>query len=542
VRIVFVLTINGRQVRQVRRLLKAIYHTRHYYFIHVDMRQEYLYRELFPLESLLPNIFLARRRFATIWGGISLLQAHLEFMKEVLNKDWKWDYYINLSESDYPIKKLESLEIFLTEYKGHTFVKSHGHDTARFIRKQGLDKMFVECDTHMWRLGPKTLPTNIVFDGGSDWVALHRGFAQYVITSEDSLVSGLKTFYKYSLLPAESFFHTVLHNSEFCDKWMDNNLHLTNWRRAQGCKCQHKHVVDWCGCSPNVLTTHSLDKLMKYESKATYFARKFDPVIDQDIINSMDVYMFGKDMRDVRALTDYWQNEYHYLDDKEATNDVYLTFYSSFSRRSVIDLLPQTTGQCLVTPTQIVEANVLYQRDRFHGVIVKYNGQVKDGGSVMLETHLVERWDYKVLDPTGSMGRFINIQIGSNFDVKENIFRNYAKLLGPYSEIEVKHMWGPGPEFTVSVAFIDPADIVAVAHDVDIPKSGHIGSHKPELKLPLRPGVWMCKLMINYKVVLESRFLVLPLTTYHAVPLNITQAKLFHNGPQGGLYAERKFS
>ena len=32
----FVLTLNGRAVRQVIRLLRAIYHDDHYYFIHVD--------------------------------------------------------------------------------------------------------------------------------------------------------------------------------------------------------------------------------------------------------------------------------------------------------------------------------------------------------------------------------------------------------------------------------------------------------------------------------------------------------------------------
>ena len=35
-RVVFVLTVNGRALRQVRRLLKAIYHRDHYYYIHVD--------------------------------------------------------------------------------------------------------------------------------------------------------------------------------------------------------------------------------------------------------------------------------------------------------------------------------------------------------------------------------------------------------------------------------------------------------------------------------------------------------------------------
>lgn len=36
VRVLFVLTLNGRQVRQVRRLLKAIYHRDHFYLLHVD--------------------------------------------------------------------------------------------------------------------------------------------------------------------------------------------------------------------------------------------------------------------------------------------------------------------------------------------------------------------------------------------------------------------------------------------------------------------------------------------------------------------------
>lgn len=32
---------------------------------------------------------------------------------------------------------------------------------------------------------------------------------------------------------------------------VDNNLRITNWNRKLGCKCQYKHIVDWCGCSPN---------------------------------------------------------------------------------------------------------------------------------------------------------------------------------------------------------------------------------------------------------------------------------------------------
>lgn len=36
VRIAFILVVHGRASRQVQRLFKAIYHTSHFYYIHVD--------------------------------------------------------------------------------------------------------------------------------------------------------------------------------------------------------------------------------------------------------------------------------------------------------------------------------------------------------------------------------------------------------------------------------------------------------------------------------------------------------------------------
>lgn len=59
----------------------------------------------------------------------------------------------------------------------------------------------------------------------------------------------------------QSFFHTALRNSEFCGSYVDNNLHVTNWKRRLGCKCQYKHVVDWCGCSPNNFKTEDWPRL-----------------------------------------------------------------------------------------------------------------------------------------------------------------------------------------------------------------------------------------------------------------------------------------
>lgn len=49
----------------------------------------------------------------TIWGGASLLKAYLHSMQDLLAMlDWKWDFFINLSATDFPTR-LETRDICL---------------------------------------------------------------------------------------------------------------------------------------------------------------------------------------------------------------------------------------------------------------------------------------------------------------------------------------------------------------------------------------------------------------------------------------------
>jgi protein xylosyltransferase len=60
----------------------------------------------------------------------------------------------------------------------------------------------------MWRLGERELPKGIIVDGGSDWIALNRKFSDYLVNSKSKELAQFKTWFNYTLLPAESFFHT----------------------------------------------------------------------------------------------------------------------------------------------------------------------------------------------------------------------------------------------------------------------------------------------------------------------------------------------
>jgi hypothetical protein len=54
------------------------------------------------------NFLMANWSFSTIWGGASLLKMHLKALEELYdlkeNGQWDWDFVLNLSETDFPVK------------------------------------------------------------------------------------------------------------------------------------------------------------------------------------------------------------------------------------------------------------------------------------------------------------------------------------------------------------------------------------------------------------------------------------------------------
>lgn len=51
------------------------------------------------------NVRVTPWRMVTIWGGASLLRMYLRSMKDLLEiPGWAWDFFINLSATDYPTR------------------------------------------------------------------------------------------------------------------------------------------------------------------------------------------------------------------------------------------------------------------------------------------------------------------------------------------------------------------------------------------------------------------------------------------------------
>lgn len=535
VKIVFLLTLNGRALRQVKRLIKILFHVDHYFYIHVDIRQDYLYRELLSLERQFPNIRLTRKRFATIWGGASLLTMLLSTMSELLHSNWEWDFVLNLSESDYPVKPLSRLVEFLSANAKMNFVKSHGREVQRFIQKQGLDKTFVECDTHMWRIGDRKLPYGIQIDGGSDWIALSKDFVGYVTAEStklnDQLISGLLIIFNHTLLPAESFFHTALRNSKFCGTYVDNNLHVTNWKRKLGCKCQYKHVVDWCGCSPNDFTPDDWLRIQNTEARQLFFARKFEPIINQAVVLQLEQWLTGRnDSSNLVNVHSYWQNIFHHQDLGIMTDDALQTLAYSSVRSLLKQLL---SGQIcgIYDEVKVLEITSYHSYDFYKSTLIKFTYNVNID-TVELELGVKPKNRLLLTKSSSITKRLKYLLVSSDYDQKEQLSRNFLRVLGPYSSPVLVYNFSATLDKTSNVTFlwVDPAGRLSDISELYLDEGPLVGHIKSNLKQPLIPGAWKLILAHKFDSLAEMDFLITPLTFYSGNIVTFNQVDFIHSG------------
>lgn len=536
-RIAYLMSLNGRSILQVRRLLKSIYSQRHIYYIHVDKREHYLYEKLKPLQREFANIYFSSRRHETIWGGTALLHMIIDAMGDLDHLDW--DYLINLSESDFPIKDLSELEAYLVRHSLNSiYLKSHNAKGYDFVKKQGLIHNFYQCEGHVWRLGKRHLPRGLIYSGGSDWFALPREFCHHIVENRNnrgSLVNSLLGIFNFTLLPAESFFHTLAQNGKFCNRLVDNNLRVTNWQRKQGCKCQHENIVDWCGCSPSIYRWRDVDRLRQLANKQSlFFSRKFDPTVSNSVIGFVEAHLVNRLTVPTHIATRYWLNIF------QATSDTLPKILIEFGNFA--------TSQAHIKATVSMSLNSVdsyFNHDRFVGLIFKYghpeNLSTEYLVSPKREAHL-SRVDQGCFRPNLQLK---SIQVNQDFDTGEQIFRSRSPL-SSMSNIMVHHEWivqmnrsdnaMPKPS-DVQFKWINPDDEIELVQDAKLKMSTQPSQlslvHRLHKRKPLPPGLWKLILLSDGRKCLEYRFLIFDETSFaRNIPTRI-QFNQFYQVTQG---------
>ncbi|GMI52901.1 hypothetical protein ScalyP_jg981, partial [Parmales sp. scaly parma] len=316
---------------QTIRLISALSAVGHSFVIHVDSRassnpthialvNHYLDH---PLVHVVPDSY----RVSVNWGGFSIVQATLNAIKYGfgIGRDGSaLDFHkvVSIASTSYPLVSNSAIRKEIAKYPlDMNLVEIRPSPNTPSPHTWHY---FVECDEKVHRIYRLPLPPNIDMYVGSQWFVISREFAKYLVSPPDksnlttihnskpkkkhkkqhrkdrSVPDGtiVQNYYEYGqhvVVADENFFATLLKNSRFCHKHTNENfLHVQfdDWENNKN-KAEERDPTkclmpnpSHCGRSP---TTMTLDYLPILELSGMLFARKFDPVVDEVVLDVIDL-------------------------------------------------------------------------------------------------------------------------------------------------------------------------------------------------------------------------------------------------------------
>ncbi|WP_292010874.1 beta-1,6-N-acetylglucosaminyltransferase [Chryseobacterium sp.] len=193
-------------------MFEKIYTRDQFYLIHIDRKaKEKFTEEIQQYLIHFPNVYILES-MNIVAGGFSMIQAELNAMEYLLNAATEWDYFINLSGEDYPLKSQNIIRLFLTANNGRNYIFYYDQ---KFYRPDTLRRI----QNHFTELTHK-ISSLIYKRDFMEGVTPYIGGKWFIFTRETcAFLTNNKRVMDFEdyLLPAESFFQTVLMNTAFKD-------------------------------------------------------------------------------------------------------------------------------------------------------------------------------------------------------------------------------------------------------------------------------------------------------------------------------------
>lgn len=272
VKIAYFIMVHDQPDRFIK-LFRKIYLRDQFYLIHIDRKAKPEVTEEIQLFLIqFPNAYILES-MNIISGGFSMIQAELDAMEFLLNVSTEWDYFINLSGEDYPLKSQAIIRQFLSIRKGKNYLFYYDQKFYRPDTLQRIQNHFTELAHRISSLIYKReFMKGVVPYIGGKWMILTRETCAFL--SNNKKVMDFEDYYLNTLLPGDSFFQTVLMNTSFHDIIVNDD------KRA---------VIERKFC-----INESPEEFIEYlRSNNQLFIRKIDDNTDESIIQYIhDSYDF----------------------------------------------------------------------------------------------------------------------------------------------------------------------------------------------------------------------------------------------------------
>ncbi|KAK9107836.1 hypothetical protein Syun_023847 [Stephania yunnanensis] len=240
------------------RTLLALYHPRNHYVVHLDLEsspQERLDLHRFisdhPLFTKIRNVRMITKANLVTYRGPTMVANTLHAAAVLLREGGDWDWFINLSASDYPL---------VTQDGWYQRAKPIIIDPGLYMTKK--------ADV-FWVTQRRSVPTAFKLFTGSAWMVLSRQFIDFCIWGWDNLPRTVLMYYANFISSPEGYFHTVICNAqEFRNTTVNSDLHFISWDNPPK---QHPHHL-------------TIDDMSRMVESNAPFARKFqrdDAVLDK---------------------------------------------------------------------------------------------------------------------------------------------------------------------------------------------------------------------------------------------------------------------
>ncbi|RAL41795.1 hypothetical protein DM860_008977 [Cuscuta australis] len=268
--------------QRLLRTLRAVYHPRNRYILHMDLEappRERLNLTMSvksdPTFHQVKNVRVMEQSNLVTYKGPTMIATTLQAIAIMLKESLDWDWFINLSASDYPLMTQDDiLHVFSNLSRDLNFIEHM--QLYGWKLNQRAKPIIVDPGLYLSKKSDlaftsqrRSLPTSFKLFTGSAWVILTRSFLEYCIWGWDNLPRTLLMYYTNFISSPEGYFHTIICNSdEFRDTAIGHDLHYIAWDYPPK---QH----------PISLTLKDFNAMV---NSSAAFARKFrkdDPVLDK---------------------------------------------------------------------------------------------------------------------------------------------------------------------------------------------------------------------------------------------------------------------
>ena len=279
-----VLIMWHRNGRNLKRLIES-FNEWFDIFIHIDRKSEMpIWLDEMCVE--LKNIHVISK-VKVNWGGLSIVMAELELIKEALAYG-EYSYIHIISGEDVVLASPEQFREHLSGQRKQ-YLEYYSLPTPKW-NNGGLDRLsyFWPMDTPVinrylthtvlkwfvdlqrWVSIYRRLPIEIgILYGGSNWMSITGECAKWIVT--DDMPRKLLKRLHHTFAPDEIFFQTAILNSPFADEVVNNSLRYIDWGKG--------------GASPASLTELHLKAALQ---SGCLFARKVTEGVSDGFIVGMD--------------------------------------------------------------------------------------------------------------------------------------------------------------------------------------------------------------------------------------------------------------